>query len=133
MAFSHSAEYAVQLKCIFVKFSLQSPFIFRTHLSDPQLFQNCDLFQYYVSLNQNKVSWCIIENDPNFERNEDRATVFIKWTDLVTILKALLAMFCVLGWNFFITVNVCQNDMSLGLCVVNKLQVHAFLFPFWKT
>ena len=83
MAFSHSAEYAVQPKCIFVKFSLQSPFIFRTHMSDPQLFQNCDLFQYYVSLNQNKVSWCIIEKNKNFERTEDCANVFLKWTDFM--------------------------------------------------
>ena len=29
----------------------------------------------------NKVSWCIIENDHNFEKTEDRATVFIKWMD----------------------------------------------------
>ena len=26
-------------------------------------------------------SWCCIENDTDFERNEDRATGFLKWTD----------------------------------------------------
>ena len=26
-------------------------------------------------------SWCCIENDNDFERNEDRATEFLKWTD----------------------------------------------------
>ena len=31
--------------------------------------------------NQNKVSWCIIENDHNFEQNEDLVTVFLKWMD----------------------------------------------------
>ena len=31
--------------------------------------------------NQNKVSWCIIENDHNFDQNENRVTVFLKWTD----------------------------------------------------
>ena len=31
--------------------------------------------------NQNKVSWCYIENYHNFERNEDRETVFLKWTN----------------------------------------------------
>ena len=25
--------------------------------------------------------WCYIENDNDFERNENRATVFLKWTD----------------------------------------------------
>ena len=35
----------------------------------------------YISWNQNKVGWCIIENDNNFERTEDRATVFLKWMD----------------------------------------------------
>ena len=28
-----------------------------------------------------KVSWCYIENYHNFERNEDHATVFLKWMD----------------------------------------------------
>ena len=32
-------------------------------------------------LNQNKVSWCCIENDNDFEKNEDRATGLLKWTD----------------------------------------------------
>ena len=30
----------------------------------------------YISWNQNKVSWCVIENDHDFERTEDRATDF---------------------------------------------------------
>ena len=38
-------------------------------------------FSIQHQLNQNKVSWCCIENDNDFERNEDRATVFLKWTD----------------------------------------------------
>ena len=46
-------------------------------LRDPRFFQNCGHFQYN-QLNQNKVSWCYIENDHNFERNDDRATVFLK-------------------------------------------------------
>ena len=35
-----------------------------------------------IQLNQNKVSWCIIENDHIFEWIEDRTTVFLTWTDL---------------------------------------------------
>ena len=30
-------------------------------------------------LNQNNVSWCYIEKDDDFERNEDRATGFLIW------------------------------------------------------
>ena len=36
---------------------------------------------YYISWNQNKVNWCIIENYHNFERTEGCTTVFLKWTD----------------------------------------------------
>ena len=35
------------------------------------------------SRNQNKVSWCIIENDHNFERTEDCATVFLNFKYLL--------------------------------------------------
>ena len=38
--------------------------------------------------NQNKVSWCIIGNDHNLEQNEDRETVFLKWTDFSRIIKS---------------------------------------------
>ena len=47
-------------------------------MRDPHFFQNCGHFQYNISWHQNKVSCCYIENDHNFERNEDRATVFLK-------------------------------------------------------
>ena len=36
-------------------------------------------FSIQHQLNQNKVSWCYIENDNNFESNEDCTTVFLKW------------------------------------------------------
>ena len=44
------------------------------------------VFSIPHQLNQNKVNWCDIEgshieNVHNFERNEDRAAVFLKWTD----------------------------------------------------
>ena len=42
-----------------------------------------DHFQYYISWHQNKFSWCTIENDHSFEWNEDRVTVFLKWTDFM--------------------------------------------------
>ena len=61
---------------------IQNQSILRTQLRNPQFFQNCDHFQYNMSWNQNKVNWCIIENDHNFERTEDPATVFLKWTDI---------------------------------------------------
>ena len=57
-------------------------------MCNPQFFQNYDNFQD-INWNQNKVSWCIIENDHNFERSEDRATLFLKWTDLNTNIKKI--------------------------------------------
>ena len=42
-----------------------------TQLRDSHFFQNCGTFQY----NNKKVQY------HNFERNEDRAAVFLKWTD----------------------------------------------------
>ena len=56
-------------------------FIFRRQLRNLHFFQNCGHFQNNISCHQNKVSWCYIENDHNFERNEDCATVFLKRTD----------------------------------------------------
>ena len=47
---------------------------FKNTVARFSFFQSCDRFQY-------KISWCCIENDYNFERNEDRATVFLKRTD----------------------------------------------------
>ena len=44
-------------------------------------------FSIQHQLNQHIVSWCYIENDYNFERNEDRATVFLKWTDFRRVLS----------------------------------------------
>ena len=46
-------------------------------------FQKC----FHVRWNQNKVSWCCIETYHNFERNEDRATVFLKWTNFKKSIK----------------------------------------------
>ena len=42
--------------------------IFRRQLRDPHFFQNCGTFQYN-------------NNYHNFERNDNRETVFLKWTD----------------------------------------------------
>ena len=42
-------------------------------MHNPHFFQKCCHFRW----NQNKVS----KNDNTFERNEDCATVFLKWTD----------------------------------------------------
>ena len=58
-----------------------SPFISRRQLRDPHFFQNCGSFQYNISWLCFDVSWCCIENYHNFERNEDHATVFLKWRD----------------------------------------------------
>ena len=56
-------------------------------------------FTIQHQLNQNKVSWCNIniENDNNFERNEDRTTVFLKWTDFSILMNLLwenVFLFC---------------------------------------
>ena len=53
-------------------------------MRDPHFFQNCGTFQYNISWLCFDVSWCCIEKYHNFERNEDRATVFLKWTDFST-------------------------------------------------
>ena len=50
-------------------------------MRDPHFFQNCGSFQYNISWFCFDVSWCCIENYHNFERIEDHATVFLKWTD----------------------------------------------------
>ena len=39
--------------------------------------------QHQLSWHQKKVSWSYIEKYHNFKRNEDRATVFLKWTDFI--------------------------------------------------
>ena len=44
-------------------------------------------YQYNISWLCFDVSWCCIENYHNFERNEDRATVFLKWTDFSNFLE----------------------------------------------
>ena len=64
-------------------------------MRDTHFFQNCGSFQYNISRHPNKVSWCCIENYHNFERNEYRATVFLKWTDFRTydIISVSLAIF----------------------------------------
>ena len=48
----------------------ESPFTLRRQLRDPHFFQNYGSYQYNISWNYH-----------NFERNEDRATVFLKWTN----------------------------------------------------
>ena len=50
-------------------------------MHDPYFFQNCGSFQYNISWLCFDVSWCCIENYHNFERNDDCATVFLKWKD----------------------------------------------------
>ena len=46
-------------------------------MRDPHFFQNCGSFQYNISW----LCFDFSEKYHNFERNEDRATVFLKWTD----------------------------------------------------
>ena len=46
----------------------------------------CSKFMIIFNWNRNKVSWCIIENDHSFEQNEDRVTVFLKWTGFNKVL-----------------------------------------------
>ena len=66
----------------------------------PHFFQNCGHFQYNISWLCFDLSWWYIENDHNFERNEDRATVFLKWTDFIALY--FYRSQNVLGWfNFF--------------------------------
>ena len=50
----------------------------RRQLRDSHFFQNCGRFQY-------NISWCYIDNDHNFERNEDLANVFLKWKDFILL------------------------------------------------
>ena len=50
-------------------------------MRDPEFFQNYDHFYKYISWLCLNFSWCYIENGHNFERTEDRATVFLKWMD----------------------------------------------------
>ena len=45
----------------------------------------CTVVKFKVDISQNFVAFSeymnFIENDHNFEQNEDRVTVFLKWTD----------------------------------------------------
>ena len=50
-------------------------------MRNPHFFQNHCHFQY-------NISWCCIENDNNFERNEDRANGFLKWTHFSSLAKS---------------------------------------------
>ena len=43
--------------------------------------------------------WCCIENDHNFERNEDRATVFLKWTDFRNNIKRFFIAYFKHKWQ----------------------------------
>ena len=63
---------------------------FNTQLHDPHFFQNCGTFQYNISWLCFDVSWCCIEKYHNFERNEDCATVFLKWTDFKDYIFSML-------------------------------------------
>ena len=54
--------------------------------------------QQCISWHQNKVSWCIIENGHSFVWNENRVTVFLKWTDFNTIFSIDHAQEC-WRWN----------------------------------
>ena len=47
-------------------------------MRDPHFFQNCGSFQYNFVL--------MSVDDHNFERNEDHATVFLKWMDCIKTL-----------------------------------------------
>ena len=46
-------------------------------MCNPHFFQNCGSFQYNI----NWLCFDFMKNYHNFERNEDRATVFLKWKD----------------------------------------------------
>ena len=59
-----------------------------------EIFQNFVAFSEYMNFNISwfcfDVSWCCIENDHNFKRNEDYATVFLKWTGFICMYLFLL-------------------------------------------
>ena len=63
---------------------------FNTQLHDPHFFQNCGTFQYNISWLCFDVSWCCIEKYHNFERNEDCATVFLKWMDFRSEISSII-------------------------------------------
>ena len=62
-------------------FNYLSPLILRTQLRDPQFYRNYEHFQSYISWLCFDFRWCIIENHHDFDRTEDRTTVFLEWTD----------------------------------------------------
>ena len=82
-----------------IKF-VYSPFIFRRQLCNPHFFQNCC---HFCSLR-----FDFSENDNTFERNEDCATFFLKWTEFNKIsenfydkILILPVMFVCANWTAF--------------------------------
>ena len=49
--------------------------------SEDSFFQICGIFQYNINWLCFDFTWSCIEKYHNLERNEDNATVFLKWTD----------------------------------------------------
>ena len=96
----------------------ESPFTFRTQLRDPHFFQNCGHFQYHINWHQNKVSWCYIENDHNFERNEDH--IFRQSYDLDPFFLIWVPFF--IAYFFSVSKDGCHDagdydDTALLLCL----------------
>ena len=92
-------KYFLILPACFAFFTLELTILksvhFNTQLHDPHFFQNCGTFQYNISWLCFDVSWCCIEKYHNFERNEDRTTVILKWTDFSsknTWIKSILLL-----------------------------------------
>ena len=79
-------------------------FFLRRQLGDPHFFQNCGSFQY----NNNKYH--------NFERNEDRPTVFLKWTAFIlTLVYVKIMSYLIQLCPKFECLNVAYEKIQLPL------------------
>ena len=86
--------------------------------------------------NQNKVSWCISENDHNFEQNEDCVTVFLQWTDfreIITFSKSSrifslsILAFWFSSWIFWFSSSFSSKSArTLALCSWTYWQRYIF-------
>ena len=72
---------------------------------------------FNISWNQKKVSWCIIENDHNFERTENRATVSLKWTVFSRFVIEVIQL----------KIRLCQTKKPSSNGQISKFQVHYVL------
>ena len=79
-------QWTALLKCVQKSFCINSV-SFKNPVAQSSFLSKSLTFTIQHQLNQNKVSWCCIINDNDFERNEHCATVFLIWTDFKMQMK----------------------------------------------